>query len=59
FVVSILNLCFFILSSTLFVTYFYSRHFVINADYRRISPYSPVLSQFDLEPVTKKINGSF
>ncbi|KAF2796337.1 hypothetical protein K505DRAFT_300397 [Melanomma pulvis-pyrius CBS 109.77] len=56
---TILNACVLILSSTLFGTWFYNRHIILNAEYRRVSSYSPVHDRFDLDPTFKKINGTF
>ena len=56
---TLLNVCILLLSSTLFATWFYNRHFVLNADYRRVSSYSPVHDRFDLEPEMRKIDGTF
>lgn len=53
------NVCVLILSSTLLVTSFHHRSAVLNNDYRRISPYSPVLDKFDLSSTLQNINGTF
>jgi hypothetical protein len=56
---TVLNACVLLLSFTLFTTWFYNRHNVLNADYRRVSAYSPVHDRFDLDPSIKKIDGTF
>ncbi|KAJ4378179.1 hypothetical protein N0V83_001013 [Neocucurbitaria cava] len=56
---TILNTCFFLISSTLFATWFFNTHLLLNSSYRLITPYSPIHSQFDLAPTLKRINGAF
>jgi hypothetical protein len=56
-----LNVCVLLLSCVLFArsTWLYHRASGLNVKYRQVLPWSPVLDRFDLEPTTKRINGSF
>lgn len=54
-----LNIIILLLSCTISGTWFYNHRLIRNADYRRTSAYSPVMSRFDLAPTPKRINGSF
>lgn len=56
---TLLNIIFFTVSCALFGTWYYNHHLLRNANYRQTSAYSPVISEFDLSPTPKKINGSF
>lgn len=57
--ITALNVCVLLLSSASLAIRFYNHRAVLNADYRRVSSYSPVHDLFDLEPTIKKINGTF
>ena len=43
---------------SLFTKSYHAIHLVRNSDYRRVTPYSPMLDRFDFTPTTNKINGT-
>jgi hypothetical protein len=57
-VITVLNLVVLVASVLLFARTYYSHDHGLNGDYHQITPYSPVLAEFDLKPTTRKINGT-
>jgi len=58
-IVTVVNVCFFLISSALFSAWFFKDYMVFNAAYKRVSAYSPVLDRYKIETKTVKINGTF